>query len=143
MEHLLLYIAKAYMPIFVVYKVNGWGMVMHHNPWVVFPNPKQMVQHAILSLVTKTTDSSVIVIISFDLCMSKSTHDTFVIVIYFINSLWVPCHVTVGFFWNYWYVWSCNGSASQGSLVIVQFIEQSNCLCERWGWQFVHLCISC
>ncbi len=30
--------------------------------------------------------------------MSKSRHDTFVLVINFINSLWVPCHVIVGLF---------------------------------------------
>jgi hypothetical protein len=57
-----------------------------------------MVQHAILSLVIKTMDSCVIVIIYFDLCMSRFGHDTFVLVINFINSLWVLCHVTVGFF---------------------------------------------
>jgi hypothetical protein len=57
-----------------------------------------MVQHAILSFVIKTMDSCVIVIISFDLCMSRFGYDTFVIVINFINSLWVPCHVIVEFF---------------------------------------------
>jgi hypothetical protein len=35
---------------------------------------------------------------SFDLWMSKFGHDTFVIVINFINSQWVPCHVIVAFF---------------------------------------------
>jgi hypothetical protein len=34
----------------------------------------------------------------FDLWMAKSGHDTFALVINFINSHWVPCHVTMGFF---------------------------------------------
>ncbi len=35
---------------------------------------------------------------SFKLWMSRFGHDTFVLVINFINSLWVPCHVIVGLF---------------------------------------------
>jgi hypothetical protein len=30
--------------------------------------------------------------------MSKFGHNTFILVINFINSQWVPCHVTMGFF---------------------------------------------
>jgi len=33
---------------------------------------------------------------SFDLWMSKFGHNTFILVINFINSEWVPCHVTMG-----------------------------------------------
>jgi len=43
-------------------------------------------------------DSCVITIASFDLWMSKFGHDTFVLMINFINSLWVHCHVTMGLF---------------------------------------------
>jgi hypothetical protein len=65
-----------------------------------------MVQHAILSLVAKTMghcimlalDSCVITTASFDLWMSKFGHDTFALVINFINPQWVPCHVLVGLF---------------------------------------------
>jgi ATP:corrinoid adenosyltransferase len=35
---------------------------------------------------------------SFDLWMSRLGHGTFVLVINFIKSQWVPCHVIVGFF---------------------------------------------
>ncbi len=57
-------------------------------------NRKQMVKHAIPSLVVKTTEQSVMLvldscvtaIISFDLWMSKSGRDTFALVINFINS---------------------------------------------------------
>ncbi len=42
------------------------------------------------SCVTTTT--------SFDLWMSRFGHDTFALVIDFINSQWVPCHVIVGLF---------------------------------------------
>jgi hypothetical protein len=53
-----------------------------------------MVKHAIPSLVAKTMeqyvmlalDSCVIAIASFDLWMSRSRHDTFALVINFINS---------------------------------------------------------
>jgi hypothetical protein len=72
----------------------------------VFLNYKQLVQHAIPSLVVKTMeqyviltlDSCVITTTSFDLWMSRYGHDTFALVINFINSLWVPCHVTVALF---------------------------------------------
>jgi hypothetical protein len=65
-----------------------------------------MVQHAIPSSVVKTMeqyviltlDSYVTTIASFDLWMFRSRHDTFVLVINFINSLWVPYHVIVGLF---------------------------------------------
>jgi hypothetical protein len=35
---------------------------------------------------------------SIDLWMSRFGHDTFALVINFINSHWVPCHVTMGLF---------------------------------------------
>jgi hypothetical protein len=65
-----------------------------------------MVQHVIPSLVVKTIEqyeifalnSYVTTIASFDLWMFRFRHDTFVLVINFINSLWVPCHVIVGLF---------------------------------------------
>jgi hypothetical protein len=56
MEDLLLFVAKAYMHIFII--KNQWlkHLVMHQNPQVVFPNYKKMVQHAIPSLVVKTME---------------------------------------------------------------------------------------
>ncbi len=72
----------------------------------MFPNFKQMVQHAILSLVVKTMEQYVILVLDscvttitfFYLWMSIFEHYMFVLVINFINSLWVPCHVIVGYF---------------------------------------------
>jgi hypothetical protein len=65
---------------------------MCQNPWVVFPNQKQMVQHHVPSLVVKTMEQYVVpilkscVTITFDLWMSKLfKHDTFTLVINFIN----------------------------------------------------------
>jgi hypothetical protein len=63
-------------------------------------------QHAILELVTKIMEKFVMLVLescitvttSFDLCMSRFGHHTFVLVINFINSHWVPCHVAVGLF---------------------------------------------
>jgi len=71
----------------------------------VFPNQKQVVQHAIPELVAKTMEKFVmptlescsIATTSFDLWMFKCGHDTFSLV-NFINSHWVPCHLTMGFF---------------------------------------------
>ncbi len=48
--------------------------------------------------VIPTLESYVIATTSFDLWMSKSRHDTFAILINFINSQWVPCHVIVALF---------------------------------------------
>jgi putative flippase GtrA len=79
-------------------------MFLRQNLLIVFPNRKQMVQHAILELVAKTMEKCVmstlefyIITTSFDLWMSKSGHDIFAFVINFINSHWVPRHVIVGF----------------------------------------------
>jgi hypothetical protein len=57
---------------------------MHQNPQVQFPNQKQMVQHAIPSLVAKTMDKCVLPTLdscvtattSFNLWMSRFGHDT-------------------------------------------------------------------
>jgi hypothetical protein len=94
MEDLLLFLAKSYMPISIV--ENQWlrHMVLCQNPQIVFPNQKQVVQHAILELVAKTMEKFVILVLescittstSFDLWMSTSRHDTFALVINFINS---------------------------------------------------------
>jgi hypothetical protein len=48
--------------------------------------------------VIPTLDSWVTTTTYFDLWMSKSKHDMFVLVINFINSLWVPYYVIVGLF---------------------------------------------
>jgi hypothetical protein len=94
------------MHIFVV--ENQWlkYMVLRQNPQIVFPNWKQMVQHAIPKLVAKTMEnfmmptlkSCITTTASFDLWMSKYGHDTFALIINFINSHWVFCHVRVGLF---------------------------------------------
>jgi hypothetical protein len=87
---------------------NQWFMkcmVLRQNLQIVFPNWKQVVQHAILELVAKTMEKfvmpsleSCITTTSFDLWMSRFGHDTFALVINFINSHWVPCDVTMGLF---------------------------------------------
>jgi hypothetical protein len=67
MEDLLFFVAKGYMPIFGV--ENQWlkRLVMHQNSQVVFFNQKQMVQHAILSLMAKTTNQYVM--LTLDSCV--------------------------------------------------------------------------
>jgi hypothetical protein len=77
MEDLPLFVAKGYMPIFVV--ENQWlrRMVLCQNLQIVFPNWKQLVQHVIPELVTKTMEKfvmptleSCITTIFFNLWMS-------------------------------------------------------------------------
>ncbi len=100
----MLFVIKAYMHVFVVESQWLRCLVMCQNSQVVFPNFKQMVQHVIPSLVAKTMEQYVILILdscvttitSFDLWMSKSRHEIYVI--NFINSLWVPHDVTMGLF---------------------------------------------
>ncbi len=102
----LLFVAKTYMHVSNVENLWLRWLVMHQNPQVQFSNNKQMVQHAIPSLVAKTMDKYVLptldscvpVTTSFDLQISRFGHNTFILVINFINSLWVPCHVTMGLF---------------------------------------------
>jgi len=48
--------------------------------------------------VMPTLDSCVTTIVYFDLWMSKFGHNTFTLVINFINSKWVPYNVTLGLF---------------------------------------------
>jgi hypothetical protein len=65
-----------------------------------------MVQFAIPTMVSRTMEEYVILALksyvtttsSFNLWMSRSRHNTFALVINFINSYWVPCHVKVGLF---------------------------------------------
>jgi hypothetical protein len=48
------------------------------------------------------------------------------------------CHVTMGLFETIDTFKSCNGTTSQGSIIIVQFTKQTNYLCEVQGWQSIH-----
>jgi hypothetical protein len=64
-----------------------------------------MIQSTIHALVSKTMEEyailapkSCVTTTFFDLWMSRFGHDTFALVINFINSQWVPCHVTLGLF---------------------------------------------
>lgn len=72
---------------------------MHYNPHAMFANYKQIVQHAITSLMVKTMeqyvmlalDLGVIPTIYFNLWMSRFKHDKFVLMINFNNY-----HLTIG-----------------------------------------------
>jgi hypothetical protein len=65
MEVLLFFVVKGYMLIFGM--ENQWlkCLIMHQNPQVVFFNQKQMIQHAILSLMAKTMDYNVMLTLDF------------------------------------------------------------------------------
>jgi hypothetical protein len=72
-------------------------MVLHQSLCMVFPKWKQVMEQIIPSLVAKTQEKHVfftlggcvIVTTSFYLWMSRFGHDTFVLVINFVNSQWV------------------------------------------------------
>jgi hypothetical protein len=116
----------------------------------VFPNQKQVVQHAIPKLVAKTMEkfvmpaleSCIITTTSFDLWMSIFGHDTFDLIIIFINSHWVPCHVIVGLFEAMDTSRIAMATTSEGTIIVLQFIGQINCICEGQRGQFVHPCKS-
>jgi hypothetical protein len=59
----LFFVARGYIPIFGM--ENQWlkCLIMHQNPQVVFFNRMRMVQHAILSLMAKTTDHYVMLVL--------------------------------------------------------------------------------
>jgi hypothetical protein len=71
MEDLLLFVAKAYMPISIAKSQWLRHLVMHQNPLVMFSNHKQMVQHVIPSLVAKTMEQYVIP--TLDTCVTTTT----------------------------------------------------------------------
>lgn len=140
------------MPIFVVESQWLKCLVMRQNLWNVFPNQKQMVQHAILTFVVKTMDHYVMptlnyfvttTIISFDWWTFRSKHDTFALMINFINSHWVPCHVTMGLF-------ETTYTTRVTMTTHVKDLFSSYLLCDKlityvmdeggnlWGWQIAH-----
>jgi hypothetical protein len=144
--------AKGFMPIFVVESQWLKCLVMRQNLWNVFPNHKQMVQHAIPTFVVKTMNHYVIpilnyfvitTIISFDWWMFRSKHDTFAHMINFINSHWVPCHVTMGLF-------EATYTTRVTMITYVKDLLSSYFLCDKlityvkdeggnlWGWQIAH-----
>jgi hypothetical protein len=67
----LLFVAKTYMHVSNVENLWLRWLVMHQNPQVQFSNNKQMVQHAIPSLVAKTMDKYVLP--TLDSCVPVTT----------------------------------------------------------------------
>ncbi len=131
---ILLLLPKALCP-FLLWKANDWSVCHAPKSLKCVPNHKQMVQHAIPTFVVETMDHYVMptlnyfvttTIISFDWWMFTSKHDTFTRMINFINSHWVPCHVTMGLFEAY----TC-----EGSTFISLFMWQIDYICEGWKWQ--------
>jgi hypothetical protein len=76
------------------------------DPKVVYPNQKQLVCEQIHAMLAETMDHYVLPLISscqsanitFNLWMSRTSWDTFVLVVNFIDDCWVLRHVTVGLF---------------------------------------------
>jgi hypothetical protein len=103
---LVLYITKGYQPLSSI--ENPWlrHLILHQCGHVKFPTRHQLVNemlpnvveitmenyvlHALASCITCTT--------SFDLWMSHTGHDTFAIIVSFLNDSWEPNHVTMGIF---------------------------------------------
>jgi hypothetical protein len=87
---------------------NPWlrCMVLKQCPCVVFPFRCQLVIDVQPNIVEKTRERYVLLSLasyvtcttSFNLWMSRGGHDTFTMVVSFINNLWEPTHVTMGIF---------------------------------------------
>ncbi len=78
-------------------------------------------------------DGSTIVTTSFNLWMSKFGFDTFALVINFINSNQVPCHI-MGVLFEVVHVGITRATmvcTNEGVLVFIQIVGQSNCICQR------------
>jgi len=81
-------------------------MVLHQSPCMLFPKWKQIVEQIIPSLVAKTMEKHVfltlgccaIVTTSYLFWMSRFGHDTFALVINFVNSQWVSYYIMMGLF---------------------------------------------
>jgi hypothetical protein len=73
---------------------------------IKFPTHKQLVKDHIPSLFAKTTKYYVLLAltrcittsVTFDLWMNKTRFDTFVLVVNFIDDVWVPINATFGLF---------------------------------------------
>jgi hypothetical protein len=105
-EDLILYITNGYHPLSSI--ENPWlrRMVLKQCPRVLFPFQHQPMTNVLPNIVKKIKEkcflpsftSCVTCITSFNLWMSCGGHDTFVMVVSFINNLWKPTHVTMGIF---------------------------------------------
>jgi hypothetical protein len=102
----VLFVAKGYEVLSMMECPWLHPLVMRQNGKVHFPTQKQLVKDCILLMLAKTMDCYVfptlaqcdIVIVTFDLWMSRTSFDTFALVVNFLNWEWVPCHVTIGLF---------------------------------------------
>jgi hypothetical protein len=102
LEDIILYITKGYHRLSSV--ENPWlrSMVLRQRLCVVFPFRHQLVINVLPNIVKETKEkyvlpsltSCVTCTTSFNLWMSHGGHDTFAMVVSFINNLWEPTHVT-------------------------------------------------
>jgi hypothetical protein len=105
------------------------------------------VQHTIPSLVAKTMDhyvmpaleSCVTTIGSFDLWMYRSGHDTFALVINFINPKWAPYYVIVGLFETI-NIAGVTMATQVKDLIYFYSLCEVDCMCEGQRWQSIHSC---
>jgi hypothetical protein len=105
LEDLTMYITKDHWPLSTI--TNPWlkHLVLCEFEKVVFPSNNLFVNEMLFNMVTLIVEKILNPMLAncmtwtttFDLWMSWSNNDTFAVVS-FINSLCVPCHVTIGLF---------------------------------------------
>lgn len=106
LQNLVLLIAKGCIPLSLVESQWVRRLVLMCDSRINFPSRKQLVMEHIPAMFTKTMEQYVLplvgksatVSVTFDLWMSRGTQDTFCMVVNFLDTDWVPRHVTVGVF---------------------------------------------
>ena len=106
LQNLVLLIAKGCIPLSLVESQWVRRLVLMCDSRIHFPSRKQLVREHIPAMFTKTMEQYVLplvgksatVSVTFDLWMSRGTQDTFCMVVNFLDTDWVPRHVTVGVF---------------------------------------------
>jgi hypothetical protein len=103
---LALFIAKELLPLSFVETPFFRRLVFKQNPHLNFPSMEVLVNEILLKITKKTKEKYIsstfescnTCTISFDLWMSITGVDTFVLIVQFLNDKWEPCHVTIGLF---------------------------------------------
>jgi hypothetical protein len=106
LQDLAFLVVKNHLPIQFVESTWLKFLIMHLCPKVAFPSRKIFSQVILVDLVEKTKQEYVLpklkqcyfATTSFDLWMSKGTHDVFALVINFLNEKWQPQHITIRLF---------------------------------------------
>jgi len=105
-KDLALFITKELVPLSFVETPVFRRLVLKQNPRFNFPSMRVLITEILLKITKKMKEKYISLAlescntctISFDLWMSITKVDTFVLIVHFLNDKWEPYHVTIGFF---------------------------------------------